>query len=296
MAWAAWLSVLCLFFFSLCTIYIFLWILWLPLWVGFYLHSSLCAKSSFKIEKLRHCLFLSIHTREAELQGSFSRDEAALFAQDHLLKPKSERFFHTGAERAMQYPTEAPQMCSRILSLCSHCILYTRKVSARWHPSCISLSAKANLRLQLWARNSVHPAPKWNIMGKGCDSLSQKNGAGCCCLTPTWDQAPSHTELCFSLERPALQPFLWLRYLRSPNKNWYMQIGHGYLLFILNIVFQLNFAFCGDAFLKTRTEHKIPLFKWHILGRYGLRNLAVTYSVCGFYFVRLCGAMNLSCP
>lgn len=100
----------------------------------------------------------------------------------------------------------------------------------------------------------------------------------------------------FSPERPALQPFFWLTYLRSHNKNWYMQIGQGYLLFTLNIVFQLNFAFCGDAFLKTRTEHKIPLFKWHILGRYGLRNLAVTYSVCGFYFVRLCGAMNLSCP
>lgn len=100
----------------------------------------------------------------------------------------------------------------------------------------------------------------------------------------------------FSLERPALQPFLWLIYLRCHNKNWYMQIGQGYLLFTLNIVFQLNFAFCRGAFLKTRTEHKIPLFKWHILGRYGLRNLAVTYSVCGFYFVRLCGAMNLSCP
>lgn len=43
-----------------------------------------------------------------------------------------------------------------------------------------------------------------------------------------------------------------------------IQVNWQRALSTLNTASQLNFAFYGDAFLKTGAEHKIPLFKWHV--------------------------------
>lgn len=289
----------------------FVWILSSHVWMGFFLHSSLWGKPAFRIRKARHGVYSRVNHRSwVARETQFHR----MLKQDHLLYLRRTTGYHVREEWTMQHPAEPLWVFQQHLAFCPG--LRTNQDTFAL-PTAFHMP-KATYRRTILQKHFTHckSEPDIQTVGRGfslsCFELEQRlerpwysllqgqcvGWCSCLSLGLGSDTNPSRAAL-FSMN-------CW-------DYHWFFNHLCGWyssdvtiktdicklaecLLFTLNIVFQLNFTFYGDAFLKTRTKHKTPLFKWHILGRYGLRNLAVTHSVCGFYFVRLRGAMNLSCP